>query len=150
MYTIGLDHQGAQPTAGLDYGDRIIGHSWLFVLARDVHSFGGSPDPAARSTVGLQVMRPIDAPTLYDLVGPDQVADSAPFFHFLPGVMRGTHSAEFSALSHLGPVETPSFLTQIELFSMAWMTNMVQRGGPRRTPLCLPLRGSEFRVLRRL
>ena len=28
---------------------------------------------------------PIDAPTLTDLVGPDKVADSAPFFSFLAG-----------------------------------------------------------------
>src|SRR5271157_606827 len=32
LYTIGFDHQGAQPMAGLDHGDRITGHSSLFAL----------------------------------------------------------------------------------------------------------------------
>src|SRR5208337_5584974 len=32
LYTISLDHQGAQPMAGLDHGDRSTGHSTLFAL----------------------------------------------------------------------------------------------------------------------
>jgi hypothetical protein len=33
LYTIGFDHQGAQPMVGLDYADRITGHSRLFALS---------------------------------------------------------------------------------------------------------------------